>query len=112
MAILDIMGVDGYELLEIATEKGVIAVMLTARALSFDNIERSYEEGAGSYIPKEEMANITTFLTDILEAKAAGKHFWYRWPDRLHSFLERQFGPDWKKQKREFWRNFPSDIKF
>jgi len=112
MAILDIMGVDGYDLLEIATEKGVIAVMLTARALSFDNIERSYEEGASSYIPKEEMANITTFLTDILEAKAAGKHFWYRWPDRLHSFLERQFGPDWKKQKRDFWRNFPSDIKF
>lgn len=112
MAILDIMGVDGYRLLEMAIERNVIAVMLTAQALSFDNIVRSYEEGAGSYIPKEEMVNITTFLTDILEAKAAGKHFWYRWPDRLNSFLERQFGPDWKKKNKEFWRNFPSDIKF
>ncbi len=34
MAILDIMGVEGFELLEIAREKEVIAVMLTAHALS------------------------------------------------------------------------------
>jgi DNA-binding NtrC family response regulator len=112
MAILDIMGVDGYQLLEIAVERNVIAVMLTARALSFNSIVKSFEEGAGAYVPKEEMANITTYLTDILEAKEAGKHFWHRWPERLDSFLERQFGSDWKKQNREFWRNFPSDLKF
>ncbi len=34
LAILDIMGVDGYKLLEIASKKKVIAVMLTAHALS------------------------------------------------------------------------------
>ena len=34
LAILDIMGVDGYRLLEIAGDKGVITVMLTAHALS------------------------------------------------------------------------------
>ncbi|MBC8421007.1 MAG: response regulator, partial [Desulfobacterales bacterium] len=33
MAVLDIMGVDGYKLLEIAIERKVIAVMLTAHAL-------------------------------------------------------------------------------
>ncbi len=36
IAILDIMGVDGYELLKIATERKVTAVMLTAYALSPD----------------------------------------------------------------------------
>ncbi|MCK5350382.1 MAG: response regulator, partial [Desulfobacula sp.] len=58
MAILDIMGVDGYQLLETATKKDVITVMLTAHALSPDNIKKSYLGGACSYIPKEEMINI------------------------------------------------------
>jgi DNA-binding response OmpR family regulator len=37
LAILDIMGVKGYELLEVATQKNIIAVMLTAHALSPDS---------------------------------------------------------------------------
>jgi pyruvate,water dikinase len=112
MAILDIMGVDGYKLLEISNKRNVIAVMFTAHALSLDNIIRSYEEGAASYVPKEEIAKITTFLTDILEAKSGGKHFWWRWHDRLDTFLERRFGRDWQKKHKEFWRDFPSDISF
>ena len=106
MAILDIMGVDGYKLLEIANERKVIAVMLTAHALSPDNIVKSYKEGAASYVPKDEMANITTFLNDILEAKEAGKSFWWRWYDRLGSFCETRFGPDWQDKDKEFWENF------
>ena len=47
MAILDIMGVDGYELLEIAKKKDVIAVMLTAHALSPEDTVKSYEGGGG-----------------------------------------------------------------
>ena len=46
MAILDIMGVDGFALLEIATHRNVPAVMLTAHALSPENIVKSYQEGA------------------------------------------------------------------
>ena len=58
IAILDIMGVDGYQLLETANKKNVVTVMLTAHALSPDNIKKSYLGGACSYIPKEEMINI------------------------------------------------------
>ena len=98
MAILDIMGVDGYGLLKIAKDRNVIAVMLTAHALSPDNVTRSYEEGAASYVPKDEMANITTFLNDILEAKEKGKGFWWRWLDRFESYFDKKFGPDWQKE--------------
>lgn len=98
MAILDIMGVDGYGLLEIAKDRNVIAVMLTAHALSPDNVTRSYEEGAASYVPKDKMANITTFLNDILEAKEKGKGFWWRWLDRFESYFDKKFGPDWQKE--------------
>ena len=107
IAVLDIMGVDGYELLEIATEKDVTAAMLTAHALSPDNMVKSYNEGAASYLPKEEMINIASFLNDILEAKEKGKNPWVRWYDRMGSFFEKRFGPDWKKTDKEFWEKFP-----
>jgi len=108
MAILDIMGIDGYKLLEIANKRNVIAVILTAHALSPDNIVKSYKEGAASYIPKDEMANITVFLNDILEAKEAGKNSWWRWLVRLSmSYWEEKFGPDWEKEHEAFWKHFP-----
>ena len=107
IAVLDIMGVDGYKLLELANNKEMIAVMLTAHALSPDNVVKSYKEGAASYIPKDEMANIAVFLNDILEAKEQGKHFWWRWFDRLGSFFERRFGPDWQNENdKDFWDKY------
>src|SRR5512139_3809153 len=72
IAILDIMGVDGYKLLEVARKKGIIAVMLTAHALSVESTVKSFKRGADSYVPKEEISKIETFLADILEAKTKG----------------------------------------
>lgn len=106
IAILDIMGVDGYKLLELANERKVIAIMLTAHALSPDNVVKSYEEGAASYVPKDKIADIATYLNDILEAKEQGKSTWWRWMDRLGAFFERRFGPDWKTDDKEFWDKF------
>ncbi|HJO62824.1 MAG: response regulator [Desulfobacterales bacterium] len=97
IAILDIMGVEGYELLKICNENKVIGVMLTAYAVTPENIKMSYHEGAASFVPKEEMTHITMFLNDILEAKEKGKNFWWRWFDRLADYCEKKFGPDWQK---------------
>jgi DNA-binding NtrC family response regulator len=103
IAILDIMGVDGYQLLEIATKKKVVTVMLTAHALSPENIKKSYLGGACSYIPKEEMINIEAFLLDVLKAKDEGKNPWTSWYTRLSSFCEDKFGPEWDKDEKKFW---------
>jgi DNA-binding NtrC family response regulator len=103
IAILDIMGVDGYKLLETANKKNVLTVMLTAHALSPENIKRSYLGGACSYIPKEEMINIESFLMDVLAAKKAGKNPWTTWYSRLSFFCEEKFGPEWEKDEKEFW---------
>jgi len=108
IAILDIMGVDGYQLLDIAREQGVMAVMLTAHAVSPDHVIRSYKMGAASYLPKEEMSNIEIFVEDILEAKEKGKSTWWRWSRRLADFWERKFGPNWQEENREFWKKFPT----
>ena len=107
IAILDIMGVDGYKLLEIANKKKVMAVMLTAHALSPEDTVKSYEECAAYYVPKEKLSEITTYLNDILEAKEQGKSFWWRWLDRFEVFFDDKFGPDWKDKDKDFWGKFP-----
>jgi DNA-binding NtrC family response regulator len=116
LAVLDIMGVKGFELLEFAVNRNVTAVMLTAHAMQPENIVKSYKEGAASFLPKEQMDSIAAFLNDILEAKEHGKNPWTRWYERLASFFEDKFGPELqdmaKKRKgildeREFWEKFP-----
>ena len=102
-AVLDIMGVDGYELLEKAHKKDIITVMLTANALSPDNIKKSYQGGACSYVPKEEMINIEEYLIDVLKAQEEGKNPWLNWYQKLGNFCERKFGPDWQNGDKEFW---------
>ena len=107
LAILDIMGVEGYQLLEIANQRKVTAVMLTAHALSPENIVKSFKEGAASYLPKEEMVNIASFLNDVLEAQEQGKSTWARWYDRMGAFFEKKFGHKWQDDEKEFWEKFP-----
>jgi len=107
IAVLDIMGVAGYDLLEIASRKKIITVMLTAHALSPDNVVKSYRAGAAFYIPKEEMVNIASFLEDIMEARNKGQNPWTRWFERLGAYCEQRFGPDWQKGDRIFWEKFP-----
>ena len=104
IAVLDIMGVDGYKLLEIANSRKIPAVMLTAHALSSDNLKRSAEEGAAYYAPKDKMDDIAAFLADVFEAIDKGKSPWKRMFDRLGSFYDRRFhGTDWREQQKEFW---------
>lgn len=108
IAILDIMGVDGYELLEVANTKKIIAVILTAHALSVESTVKSFKGGADSYVPKEEISKIETFLRDILEAKKKGANSWWRWLDRFGAYYETKFGRGWQKDDKDFWRKFPS----
>jgi DNA-binding response OmpR family regulator len=104
IAVLDIMGVSGYELLEIAKERKVPALMFTAHALSSDNLKRSAEEGAAYYAPKDEIENIQEFIADVLDAIRKKKSTWERMFDRLGSFYDKKFnGPDWREKEKKFW---------
>lgn len=112
IAILDIMGVDGYGLLDIAKRKNIPAVMLTAHAFTPDNLVRSIKEGAVSYIPKEELTNISDFLADVLRAKAKGLDPWESWQERLPpTFFEKRWGAAWQDKDKEFWETFRASIR-
>ena len=107
LVILDIMGVSGYDLLNLATGKDMTAVMLTAHALTPENIVKSYREGAAYFLPKEEMINIASFLEEILEAKQKGRSTWDNWLDRLAVYCDRTFGAKWQDTDKDFWDRFP-----
>lgn len=103
IAVLDIMGVRGYDLLKIANERQIPALMLTAHALSKEDLKKSAEEGASFYAPKDEINKIDIFVADVLEAKEKQKNVWAKWYERLSGFCDKRFGPNWREQDREFW---------
>lgn len=112
LAILDIMGVNGYRLLEIAVSRGIPAVMLTAHAFAPEHLVRSIKKGAVSYLPKEELPNIELFLEDVFEARAKGENPWAAWRERLPtSYFERRWGAAWQDANKEFWDNFKASLR-
>lgn len=103
MAILDIMGVDGFRLLGIAKKKSIPAIMLTAHALNEESLGKSIENGASYFVPKDKINEIDVFVADVLEAKERGKNPWSRWLRRLGSTFDAAFtGPEWRERQKEF----------
>ena len=105
-AILDIMGVRGFDLLEVATEKKVPALMLTAHGLNPENLVGSIKLGAKSYIPKEKMSEIDLYLQEIFITQEKGIEQPGNWFARLSSFFDDRFGPKWKNKDKKFWEEF------
>lgn len=108
IVILDIMGVRGFDLLDYALARRFPVAMLTAHALSPENLKRSIQKGARAYLPKEKLGEIVPFLEDILEVDAPTG--WNRLFGRLDDFFDHRFGPDWNKKDDRFWQDFKSDI--
>ncbi len=103
LAILDIMGVNGFELLEVANSRNTPALMLTAHALSQENLMRSAKEGAAFYAPKEEMNQIASFVADVIQSIEKKKSPWIRLLERLGGYYDRRFGgTDWREKELEY----------
>ena len=104
VAVLDIMGVKGYDLLEIANSRDIPALMLTAHALSEEHLKESAERGAAYYAPKDRISDIALFVADVLEALEKKKNVWTKWFDRLGGFFDKRFGgTDWREKEKDFW---------
>ena len=106
IAILDIMGVKGFELLKIANSRKIPALMLTAHALSEESLKKSAEGGAAYFAPKDKMADIEIFVIDVLTALKMKKSTWEKWLDRLGGFYDNRFhGTNWREKEKKFWEN-------
>jgi len=103
LAILDIMGVRGYDLLEETRKRDIPAVMLTAHALSPENLIKSIKGGAQAYLPKDKISEIPTYVADVLKMVQEGKGTPLKWFAKLNPFFDKKFGPDWKEKHKEVW---------
>lgn len=106
LAILDIMGVNGLQLLDEAVQKGIPTVMLTAHAVNPDTLMASIQKGAISYLPKETLADLDVLLNDLLEAFEKGQPPWKLLFDKLGDYFDERFGSGWKDNDRAFWNEF------
>lgn len=106
LAILDIMGVDGMALLTQTVNQKIPTVMLTAHAMNPQTLKASIVNGALSYLPKEELANLAEHIEDVLDAVEKGQSTWQRMFTKLGKFFEKGFGPAWMKDDPEFWKYY------
>jgi len=108
IVILDIMGVNGFELLKTAVSRGFPTVMLTAHALSPESLKKSIKLGAVSFLPKEKISELRSYLEDVVLGE--GKPVWTKLFDKLGGYFEKRFGPDWK-ERDEFFQEFEEQLK-
>jgi CheY-like chemotaxis protein len=108
VVILDIMGVNGFELLKTAVARGFPAVMLTAHAVTPEALKKSIKLGALSFLPKERITDLKEFLEDVV--LGVGKPLWIKFFDKLGSYFNKRFGPDWK-EKDKFFKEFEESLK-
>jgi DNA-binding NtrC family response regulator len=91
IVILDIMGINGLELLKQSVSRGFPTVMLSAHAFSPEFLKKSIKLGAVCFLPKEEISNLRSFLEDVLSG--GGRPVWQK-------LFDKQFGPDWKEKEK------------
>ncbi len=106
VAVLDIMGVKGYEILKATNKLHIPSLMLTAHALTPDNLKQSIEKGADAYVPKDKLVDISMYVADVLTAKQQGKTGHTEWFSSLLPVFDKVFGKNWRKTDKDFWEDF------
>ena len=107
--ILDIQGVNGFELLRYAASKDLPALMLTAHAATPESLKKSIEMGAVAFLPKEYIIELKNLLEDVVSG--GGKRFWWmKALDKTDAFFSKRFGSNWKEQDA-FFKEFHESLK-
>ena len=104
LVILDIMGVRGFDLLQLAVERNFKVAMLTAHAMNPDALKRAFELKARAYLPKEKLGEVVPFLEDVLSYDYLPG--WRRLFENLKSFFDSRFDSDWEKRTGLNWREW------
>jgi DNA-binding NarL/FixJ family response regulator len=108
VVVLDIMGVNGFELLKAALRRGFPTVMLTAHAITPEALKKSMKLGAVCFLPKEKITELESYLSDAV--LGGGKLSWARFFNTLSSYFSERFGPDWK-EKDGFFKDFEDALR-
>src|SRR5512139_2060180 len=104
VVVLDIMGVRGFDLLELAVSRNFRVAMLTAHALTPEALKRSFEMKARAYLPKEKLGEVVPFLEDVLKYEYLPG--WKRLLEKLKGFFDTKFESDWEKKTGLIWQEW------
>jgi CheY-like chemotaxis protein len=89
LIILDIMGVKGFDLLDIAVKRDFLVAMLTAHSLSPESLRKSHDLGARAFLPKDKLGEIVPFLEDVLRYDF--ENGWKRLRSKLEDLLPERY---------------------
>ncbi|MBP1734236.1 MAG: response regulator with CheY-like receiver, AAA-type ATPase, and DNA-binding domain [Deltaproteobacteria bacterium] len=101
LVVLDIMGVRGFDLLEIAVTRKFKVAMLTAHALNPEALKKSHDMGAIAYLPKEKLGEVAPLLEEMLLNDY--KTEWAQLMGKLDDYFKAQWGKDWRKREAIDW---------
>jgi DNA-binding NtrC family response regulator len=109
IVILDIMGVNGFDLLEKSVLRGFDTIMLTAHAVTAEALKKSIKLGAIAFLPKDHINDLKEVLGDILLGR--DKQLWWRKNlGRESGYFDDRFGQGWK-EKDTFFKEFEKSLK-
>jgi CheY-like chemotaxis protein len=104
LVVLDIMGIRGFDLLDLSSKRNLTVAMLTAHALNPESLKRSIKKKARAYLPKDKLGEMVPFLECVLEESyLAG---WGRLMKKLEGYFNSRWGKSWKNSEEKFWREF------
>lgn len=104
VVILDIMGVRGFDLLDIAVKRNMRVAMLTAHALTPEALDRSYRNKARAYLPKDKLGEVVPLLEDVLAYDFDTG--WKNLAKKMYSFFTDEFESGWMKKTGLPWNEF------
>ena len=104
VVVLDIMGVRGFDLLNIAVRRDMKVAMLTAHALTPEDLERSYRNKARAYLPKEKLDELVPLLEDVLSYDFnAG---WKNLMRKMYTYFTGEFKSGWETKTNLPWNEW------
>ena len=106
LAILDIMGVNGFDLLKACRAAKLPAAMFTAHALNIESLNSAVRLGAVSFLPKEELHRLPELVAEILDELERGKTHWEKLFQRLGRFFKEKLGISWEDDYSKFPPNY------
>lgn len=104
VVVLDIMGVRGFDLLDIAVKRNMRVAMLTAHALNPEALDRSYRNKARAYLPKDKLGEIVPLLEDVLVYDFDTG--WNNLARKLFSFFTDEFESGWMQKTGLPWNEY------
>jgi DNA-binding NtrC family response regulator len=106
LVILDIMGVNGFDLLKACRAEGMPAAMFIAHSLDIESLNSAVRLGAVSFLPKEELHRLPELVAEILDEMEQGRTHWEKLFQRLGLFFKEKLGISWEDDHSKFPPNY------